>query len=56
MLPIIVLQSFNGFYLGTADEEGPYSRESVEYWPSAEAAQAALNGIQGVDWTRRTES
>lgn len=49
-LPLEVLQSANGFYLGTADEEGPVSRESEEYFPSFEAASQALN--TGA-WTQR---
>ena len=31
-LPLQVLQSNAGFYLGTADDDGPCSRESVEFW------------------------
>jgi hypothetical protein len=50
-LPLYVLPSSAGFYLGTFDE-GPYSRESVEYFPSWDAAEDALkNGT----WTQRTE-
>lgn len=42
-LPLQVLQSAAGFYLGTSDpQEGPFSRESDCYWPTREAAQAAL--------------
>lgn len=52
-LPLIVMESARGFYLGTMDAEGPVSRESVEYWPSKEAAQAALDGVEGQDWTQR---
>ena len=48
-LPLYVLPSSAGFYLGTFDE-GPYSRESVEYFPSQDAAEVALkNGT----WTQR---
>ncbi|MCO3741676.1 hypothetical protein FA130_20375, partial [Pseudomonas aeruginosa] len=37
-------------YIGTLDEEGPASRESVEYYPSRDLAQQALdNGT----WTQR---
>ena len=50
---LMVLQSAAGFYLGTADEEGPVSRESAEYWPTEEAASRALAGQEGVDWTQR---
>ncbi|EIU1666873.1 MULTISPECIES: hypothetical protein [Pseudomonas] len=48
-LPLQVLMSNAGFYIGTLDEEGPASRESVEYYPSRELAQQALdNGT----WTQ----
>ncbi|HBO5279269.1 TPA: hypothetical protein L4X16_006410, partial [Pseudomonas aeruginosa] len=40
-LPLQVLMSNAGFYIGTLDEEGPASRESVEYYPSRELAQQA---------------
>lgn len=51
-LPLQVLRSAAGFYIGTADDDGPCSRESAEYWRTAEAAQAALDA--GPDaWTQR---
>lgn len=51
-LPLSVLQSAAGFYLGTFDdEEGPISRESVEYWATrAEASTALISG----NWTQRS--
>lgn len=49
-LTLAVLQSSGGFYLGTADEDGPVSRESVEYWPTEAAARAALDAG---NWTQR---
>ena len=49
-LPLEVQQSAAGFYLGTVDEEGPMSRESVEYFPTREAAQRALDTG---DWQQR---
>ncbi len=53
-LPLQVLRSAAGFYLGTADEGGPVSRESAEYFPTAEIAQRALDA--GPDaWTQRDE-
>lgn len=53
-LPLQVLRSAAGYYLGTCDEEdGPCSRESVEYWPTEEAAQLALQGAPGETWTQR---
>jgi len=52
-LPLEVLKSANGFYLGTQDRCGPVSRESVEYWSSHDLATQALNGKEGVHWTQR---
>ena len=52
-LPLEVLQSAAGFYLGTADQEGPVSRESVEYFPCREAAAQALETGQ---WNQRDHS
>jgi hypothetical protein len=49
-LPLQVLEGASGFYVGTADDEGPCSRESVEYWPSRDAAEMAL---QHGDFTQR---
>lgn len=44
-LPLKVLRSAAGYYLGTQDPEdgSPYSRESVEYWPTEAAAAEALS-------------
>ena len=53
-LPLQVLRSAAGHYIGTFDESGPVSRESVEYWPTREAAQAALEA-GGDAWTQREE-
>lgn len=41
-LPLQVRQSAAGHYIGTADEDGPVSRESVEYFRSQHAADHAL--------------
>jgi len=49
-LPIQVIQSANGFYIGTMEEGMPYSRESVEYWPSQEAAETAFTSGH---WTQK---
>lgn len=49
-LVLDVYRSASGFYLGTWDHEGPYTRESVEYWPSREAAEQALTHHR---WTQR---
>ena len=46
-----VLKSQAGYYIGTFDfNAGPVSRESVRYWPTKQAAQAALD--TGV-WAQR---
>lgn len=49
-LPIQVLKSAAGFYTGTFDDEGPFTRESIEYWPKREQADDALK--QGT-WTQK---
>ncbi|CFL24426.1 hypothetical protein [Burkholderia pseudomallei] len=41
-LPLRVLRSVAGYYIGTADDEGPISRESVEYFPIRDLAERAL--------------
>lgn len=41
-LPLEVLQSAAGHYIGTRDAEGPVSRESSEYFRSSATAQRAL--------------
>lgn len=51
-LPLTVLQSNRGFYLGTWNDSGPVSRESAEYWATEADAQKALDA--GPDaWTQR---
>ena len=49
-LPLQVLKSNAGFFIGTADDEGPCSRESKEYFRNSESAQHALENGQ---WTQR---
>lgn len=49
-LPLQVLRSGAGYYLGTIDEHGPCSRESREYFPTQDAAESALS--TGC-WTQR---
>jgi hypothetical protein len=50
-LPVQVLRSAAGFYLGTQDSLGfPVSRESVQYWRKHGDAKDALD--QG-SWTQR---
>ncbi|UQS92846.1 hypothetical protein M5C90_24210 [Pseudomonas chlororaphis subsp. piscium] len=41
-LPVQVLMSAAGYYIGTADDEGAVSRESVEYFASRDLAVRAL--------------
>ena len=49
-LTIEVLESAEGFYIGTRGDELPFSRESVEYYPRrAEAERALARGT----WTQR---
>jgi hypothetical protein len=51
LMPIQVLKSAAGFYLGAASKSGAfYSRESKEYWPDAKEAEKAL--LTG-DWSPR---
>ena len=42
-LPLQVRQSAAGYFIGTVDDNGPVSRESVEYFRSYEAAEQALS-------------
>lgn len=49
-LPLQILKSAGGYYLGTMDDTGPVSRESEEYFDSSADAQAALD--TGA-WTQR---
>ncbi|MFK1566696.1 hypothetical protein ACIUX1_29340 [Pseudomonas aeruginosa] len=41
-LPLEVLRSAAGHYIGTSDSAGPVSRESIEYFRSSAAAERAL--------------
>lgn len=50
-LPIQVLLSGAGYYIGQLDDCMPYTRLSVEYWGTQEEAQAALDNFQ---FTART--
>lgn len=49
-LPLRVLHSQAGAYIGTSNEEGPISRESEEYWFDPNHAQRALDNDE---WTQR---
>lgn len=45
VLPMQVLQSGGGFYLGTCTDRGPFTRESLETWrTAAQAEKAWANG------------
>lgn len=49
-LPLQVLRSAAGYYIGTASEDGPCSRESAEYFrKEGDASDALANG----NWTQR---
>ena len=51
-LELQVLQSAAGFYIGTlCPQDGPFTRESVEYFPTRALADAALRSDR---WTQRT--
>lgn len=50
-LELTVLKSAAGFYIGTIDDGGPVSRESVEYYPTLDQAAEALFCST---WTQRT--
>lgn len=49
-LPLQVLRSAAGHYIGTFDDDGPVSRESVEYFPTRDVARHAL---ETGAWTQR---
>lgn len=50
-LPLSILKSNAGFYIGTADHEGPCSRESNEYFSEREHAEFAFETGK---WTQKT--
>ncbi|ENY2989220.1 hypothetical protein ACFW79_002388 [Salmonella enterica] len=52
-LPLQVLRSGAGYYIGTQNEEGPVSRESVEYFSTQSQAEHALK--QGT-WSQREQA
>ena len=49
-LELKVMKSAAGWYLGTFDENGPVSRESVEYFSTESSAEAAF---KAGSWTQR---
>lgn len=54
ILPVQVLRSAAGYYLGTSNEDDfPVSRESVEYFKTQEQAEQAL---ASGNWTQRPDS
>lgn len=42
-LPLQVMKTNAGYYIGTCSDEGPCSRESAEYWRHHSDAQEALD-------------
>lgn len=50
-LPNCVLRSAAGFYIGTANDDGPVSRESAEYYATY---GSALHALTTHSWTQRT--
>lgn len=42
-LPLQIRHSATGHFIGTADDNGPVSRESIEYFRSYQAAEQALS-------------
>lgn len=52
-LPLQVLSSAAGYYIGTIGENGPVSRESVEYFKAKSDAQQAL---EDGAWSQRLNS
>ena len=52
---LAVCRSGAGYYLGANDPQTgePLARDSREYYPSAEAAQAAQAALDTGDWTQR---
>ena len=52
-LPVQVMQSAAGFYLGTSEFGMPFSRESQEYWGTKKEAEDALK--HGT-WTQKQDA
>lgn len=52
-LPLQVLRNGAGYYIGTQNEDGPVSRESVEYFSTQSQAENALK--QGT-WSQREQA
>jgi len=52
ILPLSVLESSSGYYIGTVDEGLPCTRESAEYWGQE---KDALNALTSKKWTQRRE-
>lgn len=49
-LPVGVMQSASGYYLGTSSDGMPISRESVEYYCTHDEA---LRALESGNWTQR---
>ncbi|EAV2220378.1 hypothetical protein C6Y61_22910 [Salmonella enterica] len=52
-IPLQVLHSGAGYYIGTQNEDGPVSRKSVEYFSTHSQAEHALK--QGT-WSQREQA
>lgn len=52
-LPLVVLASNDGFFLGTAEGEAAVTQESTEHFASAQLAQEAL---ASGSWTQRARA
>lgn len=53
-LELQVLKSRMGYYIGTINERGPVSRESLEYWSTFDLAETALieQDDDNSEWTQ----
>ena len=49
-LPVQVMQSAAGYYLGTTESGLPMTRESAEYWATSQEASGAL---ESGNWTQK---
>ncbi|WP_176432233.1 MULTISPECIES: hypothetical protein [unclassified Vibrio] len=49
-LPLEVMRSAAGYYIGTSEDGMPFSRESVEYFDNQSKAEEAL---ETGNWTQR---
>lgn len=52
-LPLQVLRSGAGYCIGTQNEDGPVSRESVEYFSTQSQAE---NALEQSTWSQREQA